>query len=36
VMGFLVDIISRIKDDALVETLTERIRTKLSATEDAS
>lgn len=36
VMGFLVDVISRINDSALVESLTERIRTKLSATEEAS
>jgi hypothetical protein len=35
-MGFLVDIISRIDDTELVELLTERIRTKLSATEEAS
>jgi hypothetical protein len=35
-MGFLVDIISRINDTELVELLTERIRTKLSATEEAS
>jgi len=34
VMGFLVDIISRINDNDLVELLTERIRTKLSATEE--
>lgn len=36
VMGFLVDVISRINDSALVEDLTERIRTKLSATEESS
>jgi Fe-S cluster assembly protein SufD len=35
VMGFLVEVISRINDSALVEDLTERIRTKLSATEEA-
>ncbi len=35
VMGFLVDVISRISDSALVEELTERIRTKLSATEES-
>lgn len=35
VMGFLVDVISRINDSALVEDLTERIRTKLSATEES-
>jgi Fe-S cluster assembly protein SufD len=35
VMGFLVEVISRINDNALVEDLTERIRTKLSATEEA-
>jgi hypothetical protein len=34
-MGFLVEVISRINDSALVEDLTERIRTKLSATEEA-
>jgi Fe-S cluster assembly protein SufD len=35
VMGFLVEVISRINDSALVGDLTERIRTKLSATEEA-
>jgi Fe-S cluster assembly protein SufD len=35
VMGFLVEVIARINDSALVEDLTERIRTKLSATEEA-
>ena len=35
VMGFLVEVIARINDSALVENLTERIRTKLSATEEA-
>lgn len=33
VVGFLVDVISRIGDTALSEKLTEKIRTKLSATE---
>jgi Fe-S cluster assembly protein SufD len=35
VMGFLVEVISRISDEELVAHLVERIRTKLSATEDA-
>lgn len=35
VMGFLVEVLSRINDSALVESLTERIRTKLSATEES-
>lgn len=34
VMGFLVEIISRIGDDELVQRLTEKIRTKLSETEE--
>lgn len=33
VIGFLVEVVSRIKDDALATRITERIRTKLSATE---
>jgi Fe-S cluster assembly protein SufD len=33
VMGFLIEVISRITDTALAEHLTEKIRTKLSATE---
>jgi Fe-S cluster assembly protein SufD len=33
VMGFLIDVISKINDAELVKELTERIRTKLSATE---
>lgn len=36
VMGFLVEVISRINDDALAARLTEKIRTKLSATETTS
>ncbi len=35
VMGFLVEVLARINDSALVEDLTERIRTKLSATEES-
>jgi Fe-S cluster assembly protein SufD len=36
VIGFLVEVVSRIKDDALAERITEKIRTKLTATEDAA
>lgn len=33
VIGFLVEVVSRIKDDSLATRITEKIRTKLSATE---
>jgi len=36
VMGFLIDVISRINDPELVASLTERVRNKLSLTVEAS
>ena len=35
-MGFLIDVISRINDPELVASLTERVRNKLSLTVEAS
>jgi len=36
VIGFLVEVVSRIKDESLAERITEKLRTKLTATEDSA